>query len=228
MKNLVCILLVFSFASTSWAQGAETHYNRIHLTANAQQKVENDLVIATLFAQVEGGSASKSARLVNTSIQWGLKLSKKYPSIQIQSGNYTTYPIYKNSKVSGWRVRQTLRLETREMADLSELLGQLQEKLSLQEMHFSISPELKQKTDDKLINDALAAFQRRAQQVSTQLQGRDYNIVNIDIITAGNYAPAPYRSMELATTNLRQSAAPVIASGEQTLRVDINGTIELK
>ena len=112
------------------------------------------------------------------------------------------------------------------MAKVSELLGELQSRLALQGMHFTVSPQLKNNTDDALITEALDAFENRARLVTKQLKRKGYKIVDLNISTSGN--PGAYRRHDMRAMSMESVSAPVIEGGEQDVQVSVSGSIELE
>jgi predicted secreted protein len=224
MKFLIAPLL-FLLPVLALAHEHTEHYDRVHLSASAQTQIENDTVIATLYAQEEGGDSVQQANLVNERINQAIKLVKQHDAIKLQTSSYSTSPVYHNNKITGWRVRQSLRLESQDMTLMSDVLGSLQQTLSLQGINFAVSPGLKNKTDDGLINEALKVFEQRAKNITQQLRRKNYKIVDINVSTSGNhYARRNYEVAAMAST----IAAPAIEGGEQTIQVSISGEIELE
>ena len=225
MVRILVLSLLLALPMQSLAHETEDHYDRIHLSASAQAQVDNDTVIATLYAQEEGRDSVQLANLVNKRIENAIEQIKQHDAIKVQTSGYNTTPVYHNNKITGWRVRQSIRLESQDMTLVSEVLGQLQQTLALQGMNFTVSPELKNATDDRLIKQALQVFERRAQMVTQQLGRKNYKIVDIDISTAADLYPR--RNYEVAAMATKV-AAPAIEAGEQTLRVTVSGKIEME
>jgi len=224
MKYLLPVIaLLFTFQAC--AHDVESHYDRVHLSASAQQQIENDTIIATLYAEEEGSNPAQLADLVNKKIEWAVSLVKQHKDIKLQTNSYATNPIYNDKKISRWRVRQSIRLESRNMAKVSELLGQLQEKLALQGLQFAVSSALKTKTDDGLIADALSAFEKRASLVAKQLKRKAYKIVDINISTSGG---ARINRNYARTAMVESVAAPAVEAGDQTVQVTVSGSVELE
>jgi len=224
MKFLIASLL-FSLPVLAVSHEYTEHYDRVHLSASAQAQVDNDTVIATLFAQEEGSDSVQLAQLVNERISEAVKHVKQHDAIKLQTNNYSTSPVYHNNKITGWRVRQSIRLESEDMTLMSEVLGQLQQTLSLQGINFAVSPELKNRTDDALIGEALNVFEQRAKNITQQLRRKNYKIVDINVSTAVNhYARRNYEGVAMAS----KVAAPAIEGGEQTIKVSISGQIEME
>lgn len=217
--------LLFVIPLLAVAHETDSHYDRINLNASAQQQIENDTVIATFYAEEEGSKSEQLANLVNKKIQWAVNIVKKHKDIKVQTNSYTTNPVYKKNKIFAWRVRQSIRLESQDMPKTSELLGKLQEKLALQGMHFTVSHELKTKTDDELITKAMSAFEKRAELVVKQLKRKSYKIVDMNISTSGGVRP--YRTYDRVST-LETVTAPAVEAGEQTVQVNVSGSIELE
>ncbi len=222
------LLLLSSFGmSNVWAHDNETHYDRVQLSVSATAQLENDTMVATVYAQEEGAQATELSSIVNKRIRWGLELVKKYPEIKHQTNAYSSDPVYSNNKIKGWRVRQSLRLESQDMTSMSDLLGKLQSELALQSMQFTVSPTSKNKQDEKLIDEALQAFEDRAKQVVKKLSRKNYKIVDINISTSGAQGIRPRYKMQAMAMDIAESA-PVISAGEQTVSVTVSGNIELE
>jgi len=222
----LCALGALLF-NTARAHDNESHYDRINLSVSATSKIENDTMVATVYALEEGSNASSLARLVNKRIQDGLNLVKKHASIKHQTNAYSSNPVYSNNKIKGWRVRQSLRLESKDMALMSDVLGELQSDLTLQSIQFTVSPESKNTQDEILIDNAIESFEKRASQVVKKLRRSSYKIVNLNISTSGAAGISPQyqmRAMSLESAN----SAPAISAGEQALSVTVNASIELE
>jgi len=221
---------IFLFASigvnNAMAHDDETHYDRIHLSVSATAQLENDTMVATVSAQEEGSQAAELSALVNQRIRNALELVKKHPQIKHQTNAYSSNPIYNNNKISGWRVSQSLRLESSDMALMSDVLGKLQSDLALQSMQFTVSPASKNKQDEKLIDEALEAFSTRALQVVKKLERRNYKIVDINISTSGAIGVRPQYQMRAMVMDAESS--PAVSAGEQTVTVTVSGNIELE
>jgi len=226
---IFCALLTLStlLLNSATAHEKESHYDRINLSVSETAKIDNDIMVVILYAVEEGSDAAKLAKLVNKRIRDGLNVVKKYDKIKHQTNAYSSNPVYSNNKIKGWRVRQSLRLESKDMALLSDILGKLQSNLALQSMQFTVSPDSKNAQDQILIDSALERFEERALQVVKKLRRNNYKIVNLNISTSGISGIRPQyqmRAMSLESSN----SAPAVSAGEQTLTVTVNGSIELE
>ena len=182
--------------------------------------------MAILYTQREGTDLPKLANEVNTAVSKAVTTSKKSPGIDVQTLAYQTIPLYDKQRLSGWRVRQSIRLESQDSTQLSKLIGALQSKLAVESMNYSVSPQKIREVEDKLITDAIDAFTKRAKLITQQFGRSNYRLVEIHISTAGT----PVRPVQMRSTALAMEAvaAPVIEAGKQDIRITINGTIEMQ
>ncbi|HEY5790494.1 MAG TPA: SIMPL domain-containing protein [Gammaproteobacteria bacterium] len=208
------------------ADDAPLTYDRVQLSGSATREVANDTLVAVLFVQREGQAAAPLAAEVNAAIAWGLEQARKADGVKVQTLGYQTNPVYQNNRISGWRVRQALRLESRDSERLSTLLGELQARLALQSVGYEVSPEARRAAEEALVREALAAFRARAELVSGELGAAGYRLVQLDV-DGGGPPPRPYQAM--AAMEMRAAAAPpALEAGTQDLSVTVRGTIELE
>jgi predicted secreted protein len=205
------------------------YYDRIKLHNSASAEVKNDVLIAILYAQKEGNDPAALTNSVNRLITQALKEAKGIAGVKVQTLGYQTSPIYQQQRLSGWRVRQSIRLQSMHSDRLSELLHKLQSTLALDSISYAISPAQRQKVEERLTLEVIDAFRKRADLVAKQF-GRDtYRLVELSI-QASDHTRQPNRlranmmSMERAST----TTAPALAAGSQTLRIEASGTIELQ
>lgn len=222
------LLLVLALSTLpALAHEPELRYNRASFSVSATEDVANDTLVAVLTVQRDGGSARQLAAEVNQVMAWALAKAKEAPSIKVQTLDYQTSPIYQKNTVTGWRVSQSLRLEGRETAAVSDLVGVLQERLNLQQVGYEVSRERRKEVEDRLIGEAIAAFQARAKRVAADLQRRTFRLVQMDVSTGP--APMPVyrqRAMPMAMAEVA-AAPPAIEAGTQTITVGVTGEIEL-
>jgi predicted secreted protein len=227
VKSPIVLLVLALAALPAAAHEAELRYNRASFSVSATEDVANDTLVAVLTVQRDGSSARQLATEVNQVMAWALAKAKEAPSIKVQTLDYQTNPIYQKNVVTGWRVSQSLRLEGRETAAVSDLVGVLQERLNLQQVGDEVSRERRKEVEDRLIGEAIAAFQARAKRVAADLQRRTFRLVQMDVSTGP--APMPVyrqRAMPMAMAEVA-AAPPAIEAGTQTVTVGVTGEIEL-
>ena len=222
--SLLMALLVFSPANAEQQHA----YDRISFGVSAEKEVENDILTAILFASQTGQDTAILADTVNQDISWALAIAEQEDSIDSRTLGYTTNPVYKNSRIDGWQVRQSIELKSKDSEKLSNLLGQLQSKLSIGSINYSISTEVRRSTEEMLISEALATFKNRASQVQTNMERAEYRVVRLNINTASDFH-RPRAMARGATMMMAESApaAPSLDAGKQKVQVRIDAEIEL-
>lgn len=229
MRLLTLTTLLTLVASPLLASEPPT-YDRVHLSATASQPVENDLLVAEVFAQAEGQDTSALASEVNARITWALEQAAAVPGAKAQTLEYQTQPVYRDNRVDGWRVSQALRLESTDRDALGALIGRLQERLLVRSVGYEVSVPRREATVTALIDRAIADFRERASQVAGAFGKTDYRIVAVEVITPAQ-GPAPWR---YAVRGIAMSDAaapappPVFETGTQDLEVQVSGTVELR
>lgn len=202
-------------------------YNQIHFQVDRSQPVENDRMHAVLSVTVEDEDPARLADQVNRTMNWAIKTAKAQPKVETQTGAYRTYPVYNKNKIQRWRATQELTLEGADFAQLGSLVGQLQERLQVASVNFSVSPERRRAVEDALIAQALDAFKQRATLVRKQLAATAYRVVDVSI-NAGGGIPMPVPMMRADSLEFKSVAPPALQGGTTALTVTVSGVIELQ
>lgn len=229
MRRIQAILLALTALALSQSGLAqeERTYDRADFPVTVEREVENDTMIAVVFAEVEDNDQSDAASEVNSLISWAGDLARSTPGIELQTMQYTTRPVYapNSRRIVGWIARQSLRLESQDSESLSTLLGTLQERVAIESMSYQLSKAVRDAVEDELVAEALARFRQRATQVASEM-GRDgYRLmwVNINAVRVASPSVSNTRALSFAA----EAAPPQIEAGVQTLSVSANGAIEL-
>ena len=222
-SHLFALLTVFSCGILA---DQPLTYDRINLTVSAGRDVENDLMVSVMYAQAEANNPSRLSDDVNRAVGRAVEKTKLDPRIQVQTLEYSTAPVYRKQTLSGWRVRQSIRLESADGAALGELIGELQSSLAVDSISYTISPARLKVIEDELIGEAIAAFSARAQSVSSAIGRKGYRLVQMDINTPG-HLPQPRQLQRMAMAMSEDAAPPTLEAGSRRVEVHINAMIEL-
>jgi predicted secreted protein len=203
----------------------EPRMNRVSFQVEASRDVENDLVTAVLATTEEDSNPATLADRINETMSWALETARAAKGIDVKSGGYNTNPVHDKTRIVRWRGSQSLILESADVEAISKLIGELQSRIQVQSVRFSISPKRRRAIQDELIAEALAAFKARAQIVRTNLDAAGYELVEISINTGGG-EPAPMHGY--ARAMVAEIAQPAFESGTSELSVNVNVTIKLR
>ena len=197
------------------------------LAAEASGPAAHDLAVAVMYAERSGASAAAVAREVNRDIAAALELARAQGAVKVQSGNVSTWPAYGKDgqgRITAWRMRSELRLESTDTAAMSELVGKLQESLALAQLSMEPAPETRRKAVSDVTVDALRAFEARAKLIADTL-GRRYRIAHLSVGEHG-LQPPPMPRMRAAAMAAEAAPAP-LEGGESRVSVQVGGRIEL-
>ena len=228
-SSLAPVFFAAVFTTTSAvAHDAAPTYDRVNFRVSAMQEVDNDTLVAIMYYERNGQQPTSMADDVNRTVAWAVDLAGKTSGIKVQTLQYRQEPIYHKQSISSWRVRQSIRLESTDVTALSSLIGELQNRLSISSLRYTISSEVRREVEDELITQALDRFKRRGKLIAGELGRPDYRIVNIDVATAGG-SPVPVRMRSVsAMAESSKVTAPTLEPGVQTVTVQVSGTIELE
>ncbi len=226
MLRIVSIIALLLTTVAAYADSHEPVRNLVSLAVSAQEEVDNDLLVIRLFTEQEGREQAPLADTVNQTMAWALAAAKQVKSVKAQTLDYQTYPVHNEQQLVGWRVRQSLRLESADKAALTSLLGTLQQKLAIESLGYEVSREIRETVEARLIEVAIKRFTSRAQNIAKAFGRTTYTIVNVNIDAHGNQPqPIPYAgSMRAMKSDV---ANPSIETGQQALEVGVSGTVEL-
>lgn len=223
------LFLLLILALPALADDTPPVYNRVTLSESASTEVQNDLMVATLLSQHEGRNATRLADQVNRETGAAIRIARATPGIEVRTQAYRTQPIYEKQRIKGWRVSQSIRLESRDSEVLGELLGRLQDSLKLQSVGYQVSPEQRRRHVDEVIQSALERFSRRAQLIASGLGKPHWRLVRLAVDDGGGRpVPVMRAEMMMADAPMARAAAPVpLEAGTARIDVRVSGEIEL-
>lgn len=198
----------------------------VELSAEASQAAPNDLATAVLYVERSGPNPAAVAREANRDIGAALEVARARADVKVQSGNTSTWPVYAQDgkgRITAWRMRAEIQLESRNLAAMSELVGELQSSLALAHMSMQPAPETRRKAVDEATTSALHAFEQRAALIAGAL-GKRYRIAHLAVGSSGFQPPMP--RMRAAAMAAEAVPAP-LEGGDSQVAVHVSGRIEL-
>jgi len=217
----------FSVAAQTGAtmQTSSSPYPTVDLSAEASQSAPNDQAQATVFYEADNKEPAKLAKQVNDVIDKALDYIRKQEGIDARTASVSTYPTYDKQKISGWRMRTEIRLESRDIPALSALLATLQQKYELGVAGVNMHPasETRNAAADAAVTAAIRVFETRAASIAKTLN-KQYRLQRLSI----NYGNTmPIQPVRYESAMLKSSGAMPLESGDTEITVSVNGTIEL-
>lgn len=222
-------VLVSMLALFSPLQAEELPKDRYHFSVSARGQADNDWMVVVLSTQHQDKDLARASTAANKEMAWALDQLKGELEIKSSTEGYRSQPVYsdKGREVRAWRVTQQLRLQGANFDRLTQKLQKLQERLSIQQMQFSVKPDTRDLLVEDLMVEALANFRRRAKLIAHQMDAIDYKPVNVNINTGGN--PGRYQAPEMMMRSMSADmASPAVSGGESDISVQISAQIELQ
>ncbi|WP_201551136.1 SIMPL domain-containing protein [Psychrobacter fjordensis] len=210
------------------AHAEPTGYDQLTFQTEVKEEAQNDEVRASLYKKAQATDSKALATTLNTSINNALKIAKRYPSVTVSTGQQRTYPSYdKNNKIIGWTGQANIDLKSTDFAATSQLIADLQETLVMENLSFGVSDTKKDALEQKLMTSASRAFQQQAKNLTSAWNARGYRVVNVNLNTGSNYPRPMYSAMSMKSDSLESVPSQSFESGNSTISVTANGTIEL-
>ncbi|AMT97040.1 MULTISPECIES: SIMPL domain-containing protein [Psychrobacter] len=210
------------------AHAETTGYDQLTFQAEVKEEVQNDEVRASLYKKAQATDSKTLASTLNTTINNAMRIAKRYPSVTVSTGQQSTYPRYdKNDKIIGWTGQANIDLKSTDFAATSQLIADLQETLVMDNLTFGVSDTKKEALEQKLMTDASRAFQQQAKNLTRAWDARGYRVVNVNLNTGSNYPRPMYSAMAMKAESADAVPRQNFESGNSTISVTANGTIEL-
>ena len=228
---LTSFILASTLATGAFAAPAESlNYNVVNLSAEASREISNDEMHAVLYIEKSNKQPAELATQINQLMNQAIATARKYPTVKIETGAQSTYPIYDNDnrKLKEWRGRAQIRLESKDFKAASQLIAELQQHFQTQSINFKVSDEKRKKVENELMIEASKNFQQRAQAITQAWNKTQYNLVSLNLNTS-NYFPQPMMRGGMAKFAMAEAApAQDMAAGESKITVSANGSIQFK
>jgi predicted secreted protein len=223
MNRLPALVLAACLLVGIAAQAAEPKGAKINLDARATQEVDNDVMRAVMFTEMEDTDPAKLADAVNRSMNDALKAAKQFAGLRVKTSGYSSYPVTDKAKIVRWRSRAELTLEGEDFRVMADAIGKLQASLQLGAVEFSVSPARRAKAEDALTQAAIAEFLRKAQLAAKGFRGKSFSVLEASISSDGGSMPP--RPMMMKAMSDSSVAAPAMEAGTSHITVNVNGAI---
>lgn len=234
MKHMLAATLLASSVAVAHAQPAipsghmKDPAGVLNLDAQATTDVATDVVSMTLAVEQEGAEPGPISAALSQRAQRVIAEAKRTPGVTAESGGFTIYPSNdKNGRISAWRGRAEVRLESKDFAAISKLAGELASQMQVQNIAFSLSREARAAVENRLIDQAIASFKEKAQHTSKAFGYGSYTIRNVHVGQAGAVTPMPRQYMAKAMMADAASAPVPVEGGKAQVTVNVSGSVQM-
>jgi predicted secreted protein len=217
--------LLALLAASSQAQQPNTPVTQpvINVTASATSALPNDRMHAWLRVEVDQPDPVAAANDVNTKMGKALARAKAVKGVEASTTSYSSYQVSERNQPMKWRVSQTLQLESADFNALAALVSKIQSEdgLVLSGMSFSVSTAARRAAEDTLTQQAIKAWQARAQNAAQGFGAPSWRPGHVTIQTGDAVRPQPM--MRAAAGTLAQSAPVATEAGTSDITVTVSG-----
>lgn len=227
MKKLLAASLLSTTAAMAAAQTVAPPSGVLSLSAQAATEVPTDVVHLTLAAEQEGPEPTAISTALSSRTQAVLAQAKRTSGVEAQSGGFTIHPnTDRNGRISTWRGRSEVILKSKDFAAVSKLAGELASQMQVQNIAFSLSRETRLAAEQKLADQAVAAFRDKAQATTKLFGYSGYTIREVSLNESGGVMPMP--RMYAAKAMSDSAGAPIpVEGGKSQVTVSVNGSVQM-
>jgi predicted secreted protein len=200
----------------------------VNLQSSASAEVETDTMIANIAVEAENYDPALLAKKINEQMAWALKTAKPYKDVKVKGGQYTSHQLYNKRIFKAWRGTQSITLESKDIAQLGELIGLLQKKLLIKSLRYKVSKEKLLTVNKTLTKQAIENFKEQAQLIAKGFNKNKYVIHQIHVNTNNQHRPIYHTKSRMMSNNMMAESAPAnLQQNTSNIQVNINGSIRL-
>ena len=209
----------------------------INFSATEKRTMPQDLLIASLRIEAEDKSDPAAIqKKINEAMKKAIELAKAEKSFKVSTGSYSVYkydqPVIVNQKTGEqknepvWKGSQTIDIESKDATKLLDTVGKIQGLgFAMNNLAYTLSPEVVDKVRDELMVEALKKLQSKAKVVAETLGKANVDLVDVNVDTGGPIVPM-YKTMMARETMAMDAAgampAPVAEAGETDVSLTVS------
>ncbi|MEX3784404.1 SIMPL domain-containing protein [Paraburkholderia sp. BR14374] len=200
----------------------------LSLNAQASAEVPQDEVEITLFYEQEASEPSALTATLNQRADAALQKARGVAGVTARSGAFSIFPSTdRDGRISAWRGRTEVVLESRDFAAASKLAGQMASIMQVGNVRFSLSPEAQRAAEQRLSGEAIKSFREQAAASSQAFGFSGYSIREVNVNHSG-VMPRPMM-MSARTMGADAKSAPMpLEGGTSTVTVNVSGSVQMK
>lgn len=174
------LILPLLFAAPAFAE--PLNYNVVSFTESAAATVDNDTMSVTFAVEESGKERQAVSREVTRRFNALSARVAADKTFKAAAGNRSARPAYDDKgRITGWHDTAYLNVESKDFQALSRLIAISRNDAAVRNTAFSVSPQKRHETVNRLSKQALQNFRSRAEFISNTLGFKGYKIVSIQI-----------------------------------------------
>ncbi|MGF6859037.1 SIMPL domain-containing protein [Paraburkholderia sp. CI3] len=201
----------------------------LSLNAQASAEVPQDEVEITLFYEQEASEPSSLTSTLNERADAALQKARGVSGVTARSGAFSIFPSTdRDGRITTWRGRTEVVLESRDFAAASKLAGQMASIMQVGNVRFSLSPQAQRAAEQRLSGEAIKSFREQAAASSQAFGFSGYSIREVNVNHSG-VMPRPMMMMSARAMGADAKNAPLsLEGGTSTVTVNVSGSVQMK
>ncbi len=232
MRYLLVLSLLFLNPAIAQAEGNQANGTRINLSATAEAELPNDEVVISFRIEKEGKNTDEIRKHVNKITGLIKKRLSSEKGLQYKTTSRNMQPVWQYPKNSprlrsSWKMTQTGQITSNNLDAVPNWLDAIEaEGANLTNLQFRISSAASKKAQAQLRLDAIMSFRNKAAVAAKGLSAKSFRIIRLN---ASGQTPQPvmYRAEMAMMAKSADASAPSLSAGEASVRVTVNGEIEV-
>jgi predicted secreted protein len=150
--------------------------------------------------------------------------------VTARTGSFAIFPSTdRDGRISAWRGRTEVVLESHDFAAASKLAGQMASVMQVGNVQFSLSPEAQRAAEQKLTGEAIRSFRDQAASSARAFGFSGYSIREVNVNHSG-VMPRPMMMMSARAMSAdAKTMAPMpLEGGTSTVTVNVSGSVQMK
>ena len=141
----------------------------------------------------------------------------------MRTGSFRTFPVSDKGKITGWRARSEILVESKDFAAASAAIASASGNMQLSRIEFFVSSELRDTVEAVLSDEAIAAFLAKARKISKGFGATKFEVAEASVMSQGG--DAPLRPMMAAMASDAAAVRPEFSGGTTRMSVTVSGVI---
>ncbi|SDC69330.1 SIMPL domain-containing protein [Paraburkholderia lycopersici] len=202
----------------------------LSLSAQASAEVPQDVVTITLFYEQEASDPASLTATLNQRADAALQRARSVAGVTARSGQFSIFPSTdRDGRISAWRGRTEVVLESHDFAAASKLAGDLSPVMQVGNVQFSLSPEAQRAAEQKLSGQAIASFRDQALSATRAFGYSSYTIRDVNVGHTGVMPrPVMMMSARAVSADAKMSAPVPLEAGTSTVSANVSGSVQMK
>lgn len=199
-----------------------------HFSTNVSRIVDKDMMHAEVFSRQAGKNLKELKKIVSTRLNTVLAMTKQTSSIEVNAEGVRHYADYDSKgKVIGWVAEGRIRLKSKDMDALAQILDTLDADVAISEVRFSVSAETLRAMEDEMTLELLQQFKHKAELIQKSLNAESYVLSDIQLDTPNGQVAEYMPRMALASMKVAADELPIEA-GKETISATASGKVIFK